>query len=149
MAETLVENQTCTDCGTEIRAAAQFCYHCGSAVGEVEIPKKNKSTGKLSRKPKFKKKKRDSEVNSEIVDQVQPDLVALDQTKEKSSTNGNDGTKLRSAASIRNKTRRLERKKVEIYWEEHDNAPNIWFIAVSIVLVIFTVSILLVATYLK
>jgi zinc-ribbon domain len=149
MAKALVEIQKCTGCGTEIRAAAQFCFHCGSAVGEVEIPKKNKSTGKLSRKTKYKKKNRDTEIDNEIVEQIEPDQVALDQINEKSATNGNGGTKLRSAASIRNKTRRLEQKRVEIYWEEHENAPNKWFIGISIVLVIFTVAILVVATYLK
>jgi len=34
MAETLVKNQVCSACGSEVRQHAQFCFHCG---GQLEV----------------------------------------------------------------------------------------------------------------
>jgi hypothetical protein len=57
--------------------------------------------------------------------------------------------KLKSAASLRRKSKSFQNKKVEIVWEEHENAPNIWFIAVTVVLTIVAGVILYLAVRLK
>ena len=36
MAETLITNQTCGACGSEVREHSMFCYHCGGAL-EAQI----------------------------------------------------------------------------------------------------------------
>jgi hypothetical protein len=52
---------------------------------------------------------------------------------------------LESAAAIRKKTKSIQPKKVEVIWEEHDNAPNVWFVLVAIFLTIVAVVILFLA----
>lgn len=39
MAETLVKNQVCRECGSEARPHALFCYHCGGALQIEDFPK--------------------------------------------------------------------------------------------------------------
>lgn len=144
MAETLIENQVCSTCGTDVRPAALFCYNCGAAVAE-EIPSNNyKKKGKSSRKTTVKESI--SKIENDLINQpeeVEKENVSLAETK------GKDNIKLKSAAALRNKARRLEPKKVEIIWEEHDNAPNLWFIGVAVLLVIFTIIIYFIAMSLK
>ncbi|MEZ5425293.1 MAG: hypothetical protein R2747_03420 [Pyrinomonadaceae bacterium] len=62
---------------------------------------------------------------------------------------GKSDIKLKSAASIRNRARRIEPQKIEIIWEEHENAPNLWFILVAVLLVVFAALIFFLALYLK
>lgn len=143
MAETLVDNPTCIDCGTEIRSAALFCYHCGKAVAQGKASRKDKSIGRSTRKTKTRIKP--AAVESPDVGESPP----IPNPFLKAETNGAGEVKLRSAASIRNEARRSEPKKIEVYWEEHENAPNVLFIAVSIALVLFTIVILFIAMYLK
>ncbi len=39
MAETLVKDQVCNACGSEIRPHSLFCYHCGGALQAEDFPK--------------------------------------------------------------------------------------------------------------
>jgi hypothetical protein len=57
--------------------------------------------------------------------------------------------KLKSAANMRRKAKTFQPKKVEISWEEHQNAPNIWFLIVAVILILFVVGIFYLAMYLK
>ena len=140
MAETLIENQVCSTCGTAVRPNAQFCYNCGAAVAEDAPPEQHEQKNKPARKTKLK------ENNGKTV----ADLLNQPQEIEAGAKPKADAdVKLKSAASLRNKARRLEPKKVEIIWEEHENAPNLWFIAVAVLLVIFSVIIYFIAMNLK
>lgn len=150
MAETLIENQVCTTCGTDVRPNALFCYNCGAAVAE-EVPSNNhQQKEKSSRKTKVKVKNNKPKIENDLINQpeeIEKENVLLAETKPE--TEGKDDVKLKSAAALRNKARRLEPKKIEIIWEEHDNAPNLWFIGVAILLVIFTIIIYFIAMWLK
>jgi hypothetical protein len=46
---------------------------------------------------------------------------------------------------MRKKSKSIQPKKVEVVWEEHEDAPNIWFILVAIFLTIVAVVILFLA----
>ena len=57
--------------------------------------------------------------------------------------------KLKSAAAMRRKSATFQKKQVEVVWEEHENAPNGWFISVALILTLFAVVIFFLAMYLK
>ncbi len=141
-----IENQTCADCGTEIRAAAMFCYHCGHAIEEVKKPEPQ-VLKKIS-----KSSKRSSPLNVRNQVGVQTDETNLESDlfeSNDSTSNGKGEIDLPTAASVRNRSRKPESKKIEIFWEEHENAPNVWFIVVALVFAVFTIAIFVLATYLK
>jgi hypothetical protein len=58
--------------------------------------------------------------------------------------------KLKSAASLRRKAKTVQKRKVEeIVWTGHDNAPNLWFILVAVVLTLLAFGIFWMAMQLK
>ncbi len=150
MAETLIENQVCATCGTDVRPAALFCYNCGAAVAE-KIPSNNhQKKEKSSRKTIVKENENNSKIENDLINQseeIEKENASFAETKPEPT--GKDNVKLKSAAALRNKARRIEPKKVEIIWEEHENAPNLWFIGVAVLLVIFTIIIYFIAMSLK
>ena len=60
-----------------------------------------------------------------------------------------DLNKMDSAAKLRSRGKSIQKKRVEVVWEEHDNAPNGWFIFFAVVLVILAVTIWIISTYLE
>lgn len=133
MAETIVKNQVCDACGADIRSEALFCYNCGESVVQKAQSNDHKQTDEM--------------VRETIIEEKESKVLTA--TKEKNNTNGKKEIKLKSAAALRNKARRVKPKKVEIIWEEHENAPNVWFIAVAVLLLIFTIIIYYIAMILK
>lgn len=141
MAETTVENQVCDNCGVEIRKNALFCYHCGATVAEIEkTPESIPQSG-------FEENENDTE--REFFEPTEESAEEKKKLKIKSVNNGNEKVKLKSAASLRNKARRIDPKRVEIIWEEHENAPNVWFIGIAVLLAVFTIVIYFIAMSLK
>lgn len=144
MAETLVDNKVCSACGADVRELALYCYHCGGYVGTEKEAQKSKKPGKRGRKTQVK--------NDSDVPVAEDSLAEIQKPTSKEVTRESNGTgevKLKSAASMKGKIRRIEPKKIEIYWEEHENAPNFWFIGVSAGLILFSFLIYLIAMYLK
>jgi ribosomal protein L40E len=60
-----------------------------------------------------------------------------------------DQARLKSAAAMRQKAKSNQKKVVEYVWEEPENAPNIWFLLVSLLLALFAGGLLLGMLYLK
>ena len=56
---------------------------------------------------------------------------------------------LQTAANLRRRAKTAGRKRVEIVWEEHDNAPNGWFIIVALILTVFAIAVWVLSTYLE
>jgi hypothetical protein len=56
---------------------------------------------------------------------------------------------LKTASSLRNRPKPSLRKKVEVSWEAHENAPNIWFLVISILLTLFAGLILMAMLYIR
>jgi len=153
MAETLVENQVCNACGADIRKAALFCYNCGGSVApEVVVTEEDKNddgkqflyresiteNGKNVNQTKLKNK---LENESAFVGKISENRI--------SEPNIQSESNLESAAALRKKPKNFQRKKVEVVWEEHENAPNVWFILVAVVLTIFVAVVLYLALYLR
>ncbi len=141
MAETLVENKVCQACGEEIRVGALFCYSCGSAVApKSDAPRIESEISENQVVPEKKVAENGSKVASPklavppdiqsnvLTDETEKPLVESELTKEKN---------LKSAASLRKKTKSVQKKTVEINWQEYENAPNIWFVLTAILLFVF------------
>lgn len=144
MSGTAVQQEVCSACGTEIRNQALFCYHCGEAVEMIDEPIPMPETGAKLKKGRKRAVREVSEDESDELDESSEELQSGKRGK-----NGKRDLNLRTAASLKNKARRVEPKRVEIYWEEHESAPNSWFLLVSLLIVVFTIIIFVLAMYLK
>jgi len=142
MAETTVENLTCQACGADVRPNALFCYHCGGSVApELVVALKDRKDAGNVRFYKIA----DEEKNGDKSEPIKPTIVAEIENKPILA----EEPKLKSAATMRRRSKSFQPKRVEIIWEEHENAPNGWFIAVAIFLTLFAVGVLFLAIRLK
>jgi uncharacterized Zn finger protein (UPF0148 family) len=154
MAETITENQVCNACGADVRKGSLFCYNCGGRlVSEIAVIKNDKNEAIAD----IQSQENVSDSNGDNFKQSGLDTkqgireifnkVPIAKPIEKS--NLSKETKLESAAAIRKKSKSIQPKKVEVIWEEHENAPNIWFILVAIFLTIVAAVILFLAIRMK
>ena len=146
MAETLVENKICNACGAEVRPNALFCYNCGGSVApEVVVALKD---NKNIRDDKSFEESAEKKDNGKPAINEQP-TITKSVEKPVLQPSANQNPKLKSAAAMRRKSKIYQPKKTQIIWEEHENAPNGWFIVVTIGLTLLTAVILYLAVYLK
>lgn len=131
------------------------------AEAELEVEEKGRS-GKLKSKVKNKAKKtgplvpdttKPLDIESEKP-KVSPlnEGAAINKKPEDAvaaKTEAPVQNKLKSAASIRQKSKLAEKKRVEVVWAPPEGAPNIWFVAVALVLSIFAVGIFVVMLYIR
>jgi hypothetical protein len=149
MAQTITENQVCNACGANVREGSLFCYNCGgSLASEIAVAKSNKNEAVADIQSQENVFDRNGDIKQNGVNAKQEireifNEVPIAKPIEKS--NLNKETKLESAATMRKKSKSIQPKKVEVIWEEHEDAPNIWFILVAIFLTIVAVVILFLA----
>ncbi len=152
MAETFVENLVCGACRADVRPRALFCYHCGASVdSKVEGADKNGIAKNadlfidiISDGDKTKSKKpfpEDIPFAKVIEERSSKTVFSKEDSPEK--------TKLKSAASLRRKSKVIQPKKVEISWEAREDVPNIWFIVVALSLTLFAIGVLFIALQLR
>lgn len=121
MAEITVENKICKNCGADVRPNTQFCYNCGRAVSpETHLSENGNSYVTVKEKLLEEEKRQALEENP----LPKPE-------------------KLKSAASLKKANKSVEKKRVEVVWEETEGASNLWFIVVAIVLTVFAIGILI------
>src|SRR5688572_515119 len=132
MAETLVKNRVCTGCGADVRSGAFFCYNCGSSVtADAASPERNGNNdiGEKTEKMPFPEKAFEDE-KIPVVENVE--------NKEKETNEAEiipeAKPELKSAASMRRKPKTIQRKRIEVTWEEPASAPNVWFLLVAVLL---------------
>ncbi len=130
MAETTVENRICQNCGADVRPNSLFCYHCGGALAPKAVVEATNGDQPAKRTNALIVTKTD---DNPILKRVLPA----------------EEPKLKSAAAMRRKSKRFQPKRIEIIWEEHENAPNGWFVFAAIFLTLFAAGILFLAIYLK
>ncbi|MBX7171917.1 MAG: zinc ribbon domain-containing protein [Pyrinomonadaceae bacterium] len=154
MAE-ILEKQTCKACGAEIRPKALFCYNCGLQVGsDEEVEAENARQKKIS-DAWFKEEIAPTPKPAKSPAKVQKTKVATEEKKEtvengkKSEAATAGSIKLKSAASMRDKSKMAEKKQVEVVWEEPSTAPNVWFLIVSLILIGFAVFVLFAMLYIR
>jgi len=143
---TLVENRVCDACGTNVRPAALFCYNCGGTVApEIVVALKDREQVSEA----WFSENINEDKNGDNSAPIEKITAADAADKPIPKPNLTEEPKLKSAAAMRRKSKVLQPKKVEIVWEEHENAPNGWFILAAILLTLFAVGILYLAVYLK
>ena len=175
MVQTSIENKVCRACGAEARTNALFCYKCGGSLAakdddaatKTDVRAENNASvadGELIQPSIVPFSENDGESGTEIkVVKVKKQIVAEEvsapetvlvnqvavapEVEKKSSIH--EEAKLKSAASLRRKSKTLQPKIVEEVWQEHQNAPNIWFISAAIFLTVLTIGFLFLAIYLK
>jgi hypothetical protein len=130
MAETTVENRVCQNCGADVRPNSLFCYYCGGSLApKAVVEAKNGDQPAKRTNALIIKNTTDQPILKRVLPAEEP--------------------KLKSAAAMRRKSRRVQPKRIEIIWEEHENAPNGWFVFAAIFLTLFAAGILFLAIYLK
>lgn len=132
MAEATVKNRTCQACGADVRPNALFCYHCGGSLApaaDIDLANKNGGQPEVRTRAVIIKKTADNPIPNPLLTAEEPNL--------------------KSAAAMRRKSKRLQPKRFEIIWQEHENAPNVWFVLAAILLTLFAAGILYLAIYLK
>lgn len=153
MTETEVENEICPTCGTELPAIAEFCYHCGNPVkaetasnGETQEISDVWLRGDIAVDSGTEHIKREEISGRNVKTAVRGNDLEkdLENFQKKSGE-----SELKSAASLRVKAKQPQTKKIEIKWEEYDNAPNIRFVGGAVILAIFTLLIFVLAMYLR
>lgn len=138
MAEIIVENKLCGNCEADVRKGALFCYNCGKSVApELPLPVEKNGNDVL-----FRTDDSDEETPAPVTTKTNN----LDQPIDKPAAT--EEPKLKSAASLRKKPKSIQKKRVEIVWEEQENTPNVWFLAVALFLSLFALGIWLLAVYL-
>lgn len=165
MAEVLLKNQICGKCGAEVRLNAFFCYNCGSQVVSDEVIAAEETSEEVSNawfKETITETKIEPKKEKKIVDKSGVELtpLAIDQPIAKPSidfkadpiekTPENKETKpLKTAASIKEKPKSFTRKKVEVTWEEPRSAPNVWFLIVSLIFLLFAAGLVAAMLYIR
>lgn len=150
MAETTVENQVCNACGADVRKGALFCYHCGGKVAaEIAVVKNDKV--EIADNLGFRENisaqngNRFKQIEVEAKQEIKEVFIEAPLAKPLEKSSAEKEPELKTAAAMRGKTKTIQPKKVEVVWEEHENAPNIWFILVALFLTIVAAVILFLA----
>jgi ATP-dependent Zn protease len=107
-----------------------------------------KTSGKISN-VKLKEKIKNDLQTTRLDVQVNQKLPAQTEEKPIPKPVIRQEDKIKSSMSTRRKPKSFQYKTVEVSWEEPENAPNVWFIAASLLLTFFVLLIFLLAMYLK
>lgn len=145
MAETLVKNRVCNACGADVRAGAFFCYNCGASISAdaAQLPERNGKNDQGEKTEKLlplEKNFEDENVTAPEERETAGKDEAIVAEKE---------PELKSAASMQRRPKTIQRKRIEVTWEEPASAPNIWFLLVAVLLTGFAIGLWLLASYLE
>lgn len=145
MAEQVLEDKKCLECGENHRPGALFCYNCGSEVkeelnGNEKLPNDEYKTGPLK--------------NLEAIEKpVGIPLETAKPSKEEKINNREKRvavereTNLKTAASLRKRKKPEEKKQVEVVWDVPERSSHTWFVLVSLILVLFALIMLMAMLY--
>lgn len=146
MAETLVENQICNACGADVRDSALFCYNCGGSVASKIVVEETDEKDKVSDVWLREKINENGNKQAELKETLTVEQIAAEPIPKPDIQ---DEATLKSAGAMRRKSATFQKKTVEVVWQEHENAPNVWFFVVALILTLFAAGILFLAMYLK
>ena len=157
MAENVLENRVCKACKADVRPGSLFCYNCGSSVAPDLVVEtkdaKGYSTSDLEFRGDINQEKNENNSSNHVGILEKPIEKPIEKPFgipiENNAEIKDKQIPLKSAASIRQKSRTAERQTVQVVWETPQNTPNIWFIIASIALIVFTIVILLVMLYVR
>lgn len=141
MAEAAAKEKVCSACGADIRADSLFCYACGGSL-EAELAELEQTEPEA---------KVEEEVQDDSVKENKDEKIAIKaKSSEVESKSKNSKKKeLKTAASLRKKPKNMGVKRVEVVWEEHENAPNVWFLVGATIFTIIGAILFYLAMYLQ
>lgn len=161
MADKTAEIEVCPVCGEAVRAGALFCYGCGASItadskneaasgGEKKVDELS-GDGNNSTELKTDETVSASRLEEISVPFKKPIVKTASEVSGKREKRiiVQEETQLKTAASLRQKAKPPEKKSIEVVWEAADNSPNVWFLIVSAILVLFAVGALLAMLYIK
>ncbi len=172
MAKKVTQKEVCDACGADVREGSMFCYNCGGPLtAEARAAAEAKSTrdavsdawfkGEIVKKEgrrETTKLKPTSTVVEPIAAEPEPkseeaaEPVAVSEpAAEKAIPKPgiHEEAKLKTAASLRRKGKLIERRTVEVVWEEPASSPGARFILGALLMTLLVVLIFLAAGYLK
>ncbi len=153
MTESVVETPVCEACGADVRKGSLYCYNCGGPVAPESIAAEKSQTRSAAN---------DAWYRADIVESKKLETTKLDKNKKKQKETSEEknvsdeaipkpgiaeDAKLRTAASLRRKGKTIERRDVEVIWEEPEPGPNFKFILATLVMLLIVIVIYLVASY--
>jgi hypothetical protein len=160
MAEILVNSPVCKNCGADIRPQSLFCYHCGAAVAAPAEAESTNGTKKLSEewlRENISEKTVDNKkapVKTKIIEKKDEKKIedlqeAVNAKEEKSAPSLHEKAKLKSAAAMRQKAKSIQKREIEVVWEESEKVFSPWLIITVVGFTVFAVVIVILALSLK
>lgn len=152
MAEIVVENQICESCGVDVRPQALFCYNCGGSVaGQPEKTENNNGNkvGVVLLPDNIKENFAENKRSVEPIGETQKFKVNEETAIKDKKPDVFEDAKLKSAASLRRKPKSIQRKEVEIVWEEPERISGLGLTLIALLLATFAAAVVILAMYLK
>lgn len=168
----MVEKRVCGECGVDVRPDTSFCYNCGKSVspeapapdeaaeasdawfGETlvserpaeELAEPVEPEPESEPEPELKSSEPEVEERADAAaEETIPDVSDIDPIHHSLPVEGG----LKSAAAIRKRPKTYQRREVEVVWEEHQDPPMSRFILVTLLFVLFTIAVFLIAMQMK
>ena len=125
MAEAILEQEVCLNCGAEVRPDTQFCYNCGKAVSPLPAVHGD-ATAKVAE-----------------VDEKDSSLADLEKALAASRIAANDPkSKIEAAAAERKRARIGQRKPLEVVWDRPETGLNwVYFLSVAVIFVLVLITV--------
>jgi hypothetical protein len=135
MAETIIEQAACENCGADVRDNTLFCYKCGSRV----VAEPESEADATPEEPQHITGETNGSAEPEISDETRS---ALDDLAEKLKGDDAENADLLAQASAERKKKRSSlRKKREMVWQAADDGSNLIFILATLFIVLVTAAI--------
>ncbi len=170
MTELAVEKELCAECGADVRPDAQFCYNCGGAintedggVSDAWFKEDIANDGEASIDPEIVdspigKPSEDLSVAPPVENQDSGSVSKVEKDadsepgpspKVKTKNRVKPKPKMKSAASLRKKPKPFPQRREEVIWVERNSSPNVWFILMSILVILLVAGLFVLAMYFK
>lgn len=172
MAKKLAKKEVCEACGADVRDGSLYCYNCGGPVtaearaafearsgrdpvsdawfkGEI-VQSARRETTKLKASKTIAESKA-AEPEPAVQEPAAPIAKEKSEAAEKPIPRPgiHEEAKLKTAASLRRKGKLIERRTVEVVWEEPEASPGAKFILGALSMTLLVILIFLAAAYLK
>ena len=122
MAEAILEQEVCLNCGAEVRPDTQFCYNCGKSVSQLPTPQAVKVAN---------------------VAEKDSSLADLEKALAASRIAENDPkSKIEAASAERRRARIGQRKPLELVWDRQETRLNwAYFLSVAVIFVLVLITV--------
>ena len=150
MAETLTENQTCANCGVEVRPNSMFCYNCGSDVAAAS-PRENGHAAGVNFTPAQETAAQTTKLELPPVEKNKTSEAIEKKPEIENAKNAAavEEPKLKSAAAMRRQPKSYQQKQVEVVWEEPAGDSLLRLFLVTLLLLVFVGAIIYFGVYSK